>query len=114
MFYINPAINTKNKFDLENFLQFTDGWYCPTNSALIDFIKTIKRSGTYIVSEEGRPDLTSYKLFDDVQYWWILMLYNDVISVEDWTNGLSITVPLLSDLETLYFNLNFYSKTRGI
>jgi hypothetical protein len=56
-----------------------------------------------------RPDLLSYKLYGDTQYWWILFKYNNISDV--W-NDLSveqvISVPDIGDYE------DFYSETKKL
>jgi hypothetical protein len=102
MFKINPKI-TEKRFDASKFMAFADG-YDIIDSAFLSGIKSLPVAGSYIVRlEPGRPDLLSYNLYRDTQYWWLLMLYNDLKLPEDLSMGLEIQYFRVSDLETMYF-----------
>ena len=64
-----------------------------------------------IRKEENRPDLLSYNIYSDTQYWWVLMWYNSLYKPEDLKVGLTINYPALSAIEQLYMNASIYQKT---
>jgi hypothetical protein len=43
--------------------------------------------------EEFRPDLTSYRAYGTVDFWWRLMQVNKIYDIFDYKAGLSIRVP---------------------
>lgn len=105
LFFINLESNSPNRFDPEYFFRYTDN-FDPLTSSFVKDLKNLSQFGQYVVQvEEGRPDLISFKIYGDTQYWWIILLYNDIIYIEDIQIGMSLKFPSLSDLETIYFSL---------
>jgi hypothetical protein len=79
----------------------------PLTSEFLRLMPTLSSSGRYTVQdEEGRPDLLSYRIYGDTQYWWILLYYNSIIDVESLTLNTIVSYPSLTDLESLYFSLS--------
>lgn len=113
MFYIDLDTNTTDRFDLAKFLDFTnDGVFDPLNSYLLYQIPLLPIVGTYTIrKEENRPDLLSYNLYGDTQYWWIILWYNSLYKPEDLKVGVKINYPSLSNIEQLYMNATIYQKT---
>ena len=105
LFYINLDSTAPNRFDPEFFFEYTDNLDL-LNSEFLRQLKELPENGTYTVStEEGRPDLLSYKIYTDTQYWWLLLIYNDLVYVDDLVLGMTIKFPSLADLEAIYFSL---------
>lgn len=51
--------------------------------------------------ESNSPlDLYSYKFYSDERYWWLLMLYNDIIDPDD-TGTVTVVGPSRSSLDGL-------------
>lgn len=113
MFYIDLDTNTADRFDLAKFLDFTDdGIFDPLNSYLLYQIPLLPSIGTYTIrKEENRPDLLSYTLYGDTQYWWIILWYNSLYKPEDLKVGVKINYPSLNNIEQLYMNASIYQKT---
>jgi hypothetical protein len=107
LFYINLDKETESRYDLSKFMRYTDN-YDPLTSDLLKELKSIPSQGNHRITgiDAGRPDKTSLKLYGDFQYWWILMFYNDINSVEDYSNGKTIQYPTRESLENYYFSLN--------
>jgi len=106
MFFINLDYESKERFDLSRFVEFTNGCHDFLLSYFVRELKNLKQYSTFVVqNEEYRPELISYKIYGSVQYWWIIMFYNDLVSIEDITTGLMIGYPSIADLESLYFTL---------
>lgn len=59
--------------------------------------------GIIIKSDLGRPDLFSLRIYDRIDYWWILSKINNI---EDWFNdvyiGQEIIIPHVEDIEDFY------------
>lgn len=105
LFFIDLEKETDKRFDISKFFEFTDN-YDPLSSGFVSSLKSISMGGLYtITKEDGRPDLISNNIYGDTQYWWILMLYNDYVIVEDFKIGEQIKYPSLTELEDLYFSL---------
>ena len=43
--------------------------------------------------EEFRPDLTSFRAYNTVDFWWNIMLANSIADVFEYKAGLSIRIP---------------------
>lgn len=68
----------------------------------------IKRPTTfYTIREEDiqRPELLSYKLYNNQDYWYLLMYINNIHDIwNDLTVGLIIKVPNVRDITEWYLN----------
>lgn len=113
MFYINDGLNTNKRYDMLKFLNYPYDSLTMLDSYFVKKLTDIPYSGTITVTTQvNRPDLLSYDIYGDVQYWWILMLYNGLISPLELTAGLNINFPSLGDLEDIYFTLSIKQKTK--
>lgn len=105
MYKINNNLITEKRFDMAKFMAYADGFDI-IDSNFINSVSNISASGTYIIRlEVSRPDLLSFNLYGDTQYWWLLMLYNDLSLPTDLVAGLEIKYFSIPDLETIYFSL---------
>ncbi|MFA5071267.1 MAG: hypothetical protein WC511_02740 [Candidatus Pacearchaeota archaeon] len=119
MFFINlPLLNKedfKDRYDLQKFVQMTSNVYDLLDSFFATKVKRLEVFGTTTISgEEHRPDLLSYRLYRDVNFWYILMLYNDYITPLDMKEGDTINYPRIEDLEEVYFQLNALQRNTTI
>lgn len=106
MFYIDETYESSIRYDMGKLLEFDEGFRDLINSYFVSEIKNLELEGQYVVvGEEERPDLISYKIYKHTQYWEILMLYNDIIEIEEIINGSIINYPSIDSMETLYFKL---------
>lgn len=111
MFYINNSLQTDKRYDTAKFLEFTDD-LDPLNSYMLININRLPEQGTIILNnQELRPDLLSYKIYGDTQYWWILLKYNNIIDLNDLYKGRVISYPSLNDIEYLYERASILRKT---
>lgn len=113
MFYIDIDTTTTDRFDLAKFMEFgDDGVFDPLNSYMLYQIPRLTTIGTYVIRKEAeRPDLLSYVIYGDTQYWWVLMWYNAITKPQDLVTGLTIKYPSLGQLEQLYTNASVLQKT---
>ena len=113
MFYIDLETTTTDRFDLAKFMDFTeDGVFDPLNSYMLLQIPRLQTVGIYTIrKEENRPDILSWNLYGDTQYWWVLIWYNSILHPYDLKNGVQIKYPSLSALEQLYTNASLLEKT---
>lgn len=113
MFFMEN-IDTEQKWDMIKFLEFNVDNCDPLNSFMYKYIKELPEVGTKIVRRGARrPDTISYLLYGNTQYWWLLMLYNDIININDIRYGMTIRFPSLSSIEELYSRANSLQKTMG-
>jgi len=106
LFFLNLDREFLERFELERFLNFDVDNYDPLNSAILNELTDLKKSGRFIVQgETSRPDNISHKVYGDVQYWWVIMFYNNITDVNDIVTGLELNYPSLTDLEQYYFKL---------
>jgi hypothetical protein len=116
MYFINTDRNIPNRYDIAKFVEWvTPPFESPVYDILFSYFWTtvvaLPQGGTFIVSgEENKPDLIAYKIYGNTQYWWILLLYNGLLSNEDIVAGTKLKYPLLSDLEAVYFKLMGLSR----
>jgi len=45
------------------------------------------------------------EIYNNFQYWWIIMLYNNILKIDELVSGLTLSYPDINDLEDLYFSL---------
>lgn len=106
MFYFNFDKETIDRYDPIKFMRLAEGMYDILDSFFLISLYGLPTIGTFrISSEEYRPDLVAYKIYKDVQYWWILMLYNNFMHYRDLKVGTSVNYPSGASIEDLYFKL---------
>ena len=57
---------------------------------------TISSSDKFTIvppGEEYRPDLTSYRAYNTVDYWWLIMEFNGIFDIYDYKSGTNIRIP---------------------
>jgi len=102
--YVSPATSPE-RFDLARFMNYTDN-FDPITCAFFPQLTNLPVQGNYVVNfEASRPDLLSNSIYQDTQYWWILMLYNGLTDVDQIVQGLNIAFPGVDDIEDLLFSL---------
>jgi hypothetical protein len=98
---------------MARFMNFTDN-FDPLTSSLLTDIKTLPESGVYTVQgEDSRPDLLSYRIYNDPQYWWVLLIFNRKFEFADFKTGDPIAYPSLDSLEDLVFSLKSKASAVG-
>ena len=104
-FFINLGVSSKERFDTSKFFEFTDN-FDPLTSRFVNTVKNLpEKQKFYVQSEEGRPDVISHRVYGDTQYWWIILLYNDIDDVDNLTIGRVLSLPVVDNLEDLFFSL---------
>jgi hypothetical protein len=106
MFYINTDLDTIDRYDISKFIEYLTDNYDPMTSYFLNEVRKLPNQSSYVVtSSENRIDLISYEIYGDVQYWWILLVYNNLIEPENIPGGTLLLYPSLSDLEQFLFTL---------
>ncbi len=105
MYYINLDLDSDARYDMAKFMEY-NGCFDILNSYFIKEVRKLPLFGEYVIqNEEMRPDLISYRIYGNTQYWWILLIYNKLTNHEELVNGVVLKYPSLEDLEDLYFKL---------
>ena len=114
MFYIDNETVTNDKYDLAKFMDFEEnGVFDSLNSYLLYQIPSLPVAGYYTLrKEQNRPDILSYNIYGDTQYWWILLWYNHFLKPQDLKSGIKIKFPSLSAIEQLYLNASLREKLK--
>jgi len=103
---IESSGKVTDRFDLAKFLDYANSFHEPLSSHLLRELNKLPVHGTYrVVSEDNRPELLAYKIYGQVQLWWVVMHYNSIVSVQDIKNSQILKYPSLGDLEKLYYSL---------
>lgn len=73
---------------------------------IIDEFTSIKPMGVfYITNEVLSPDLIAFKLYNDERYWWLLMLYNNLVEVDEIYPGMEFRYPAREAMDSMYSTL---------
>jgi len=104
-YFINLDIDSEERFDLAKFMEYTDN-FDPLTSAMLNEVRDMKTVGKFSVQAfAGRPDLISNEIYGSIQYWYLLMEYNNIETVEDLTAEVTLNYPSAEALEDAYFKL---------
>lgn len=51
----------------------------------------------------GRPDLISFKMYETTEYWWLILVHNDIIDpIDELYTGRVLEIPSLNDYYDFY------------
>lgn len=105
MFTINSSVKTVKKYSIQKYFEWVPSLqiHDPTTAAIIPLIRNLNIAGTYEHKHQrGRLDMASWVIYQDTQFWRILMIFNDMKSFWDLETGGSLVYPSLADLERLF------------
>lgn len=104
-FFINLEKETERRYDMSRFLELSDN-FDPLTSGFYDDIHALPLHGFFVISgEEFRPDAIAHKIYGQTQYWWAIMIYNNLSDINDLVAGTSLRYPSIENLEDAYFKL---------
>jgi hypothetical protein len=104
----------RRRYDFARFVGFREGAFDPANSRFLQRLKELPAIGQYtVVNDEGRPDLVSHAIYQDTQFWWILLAYNGLLKSDDLVPGFEVQYFSLTDLNQLYSALTRAQQTRN-
>ncbi len=68
-----------------------------------DFKDFLELERYYIVQnkEMYRPDILSFNVYQSTEFWWLILLYNDIIDPLELKEGDRIAIPSLNSLKAL-------------
>lgn len=108
MFKINITTETSQRYDPLKFINYSEGTFDILDSEFLRQLQKIKQYGVFkVTTEQFRPELISEKIYGAglTQYWWILMIFNELRSPNELVNGLELKYPFIESLENIYFTL---------
>lgn len=112
MFFLKDDKQQPKRFDMIKFFNFDADNIESLTSFFGYAIPRLPEIGTRtVIQEEKRPDLLSYNIYNDTQYWWILLWYNNILNVNELTAGMEIRYPALNAIEELYMMASTLKKT---
>ena len=81
-----------------------EGQYDWLDFRMVSLVLSLSKVGEYTISyNERRPDLISLDIYGSQEYWEILLVYNDVLSVDELIPGRVLKYPSREDLEYSLF-----------
>lgn len=107
--YFNDKFSPSRLVKLE---EFYDTGYCfpdYINSGFLHKVRQLEPVGTYIIIDEKRPDLISWDIYNRVDLWWVILIYNG-LTIEGLLPGVIVKYPSLTDLEVIIHNLTAQAK----
>lgn len=115
-FFINLDLESKERFDFAKLMRFdNEDNYDPLTSSFLLEINDLPEQGNYKVrTEDERPENISFYIFGDAQFWWILLVYNNILSYRDLASGQVLRFPSLEDIESLFFSLKSKEFAEGL
>ncbi|WYW02715.1 tail sheath [Pseudomonas phage vB_PpuM-Peetri] len=99
------------RYDLEKFIQVVSAggvdMYDPLSSVFLKQLSLLEKAGTLLVGadDEYHPEFLSYTIYGTVDYWALLMHYNNKCLFTELKVGTVMNYFRVSDLEDLYFRL---------
>jgi len=107
MYKINLTYQGFPKYSLGRFCEYQEGIYDVVTSLFFEQLSTLPPSKfiTLDAKYEHRPDLLSYDEYGDTQYWYLIMVYNNIIDIDNFVAGIKLKLFSLEDLEILYQSL---------
>ena len=122
MFFINLEIESDERFDLAKFMDYSDdlkgvaaGRFDPLTSFFLRELPKLRSRGQYAIQvEEFRPDQISFKFFGTTEYWWVIMSYNNMLSIEELTTGTILEIPSEESMSQLFFRLRALDQAKEL
>ena len=105
-FYYN-YIDTPVRYESSKFFPFSEvGGFDIIRSYFAQQLGYIPEFGDMeIVTNEGRIDLCAVDALGETQYYWLLLMYNGIIDVNELTTGKILKIPDKNKIEELYFRV---------
>lgn len=105
-FFIDTSIDYDERFTMAKFMEYVSDNFEPLTSHIITEIKKLPIEGTYVYkSINYRLDVLAKLVYDDEQFWWVLMIYNEFDSADKLVYNTNVKYPSLTDIEQLYYSL---------
>jgi hypothetical protein len=75
-----------------------------------DFVKDIKNIKNFKEDKEKNLDFLAKKYYNNVEYWWVIAIYNDIIDPFDFEKEI-IRIPDINEVENIYMD---YKIQKGL
>lgn len=100
-------IDTPVRYESSKFFPFSEvGGFDIIRSYFAQQLGFIPEFGDMeIVTNEGRIDLAALDAMGETQYFWLLLMYNGIIDVNELSTGKILKIPDKNKLEELYFRV---------
>lgn len=111
---IDPDVESTDRWDARKFSPFVmndNGEELESGADVLvspfrNGVKLLDVHGTLRVTvEENNAPLLAYRIYGNVNLWWILCLYNDIEDPCDIPEGTEIQYPKMQDVLNLYFSV---------
>lgn len=109
-FYIDPNNRGSFRYDVSRFMEYREGLHDDFTSYLLSRLETLPILGQYRIQVQARPDVYSRDIYDNTDYWQLLLLYNNIVLIDELTPGKILLYPNLDELEDIYFSLGILSS----
>ena len=105
-FYIDLEKRTSFRYDISKLMEFNEGVYDEFTSYFIEEMRKLPANGrVYTIKEDNRPDIYSADIYGSTDFWYILLLYNNLVLMSDMKRGTELRFPSQAGLENLYTKL---------
>lgn len=107
-FFFNSEQESPERFDMAKFMDWAlDDNYDPLTSRFFERMRKFDVGGKRLVqNSDARPDLLSKDLYEgDTQYWWIVLLYNNILKIDELYPDKKLNYISASDIEDFVFGL---------
>ena len=110
IFFQNKDNQYSTNIDMAKFISFDEETGRPSilTSYFITQIRQIKNYEVVSITNEllEAPDFVSFKRYQQNHgYWWIIMIYNNLLDFSELSFGMQIKVPLLSEINKIIANM---------
>ena len=117
MFFYNQKLENITDTGLiqeEHFFKFDEknACYDMFDNTFINSFMKLKSIGNYVITsnDEKRPDLISYNIYNTVKYWWLLILYNEILDSDELKKDKQLKYFDINDLNKLIMDLSIKQK----
>ena len=107
-------IQNPNAYAPEHFLEFIDielwkkdgvSLYDTSTSMFLDKLSKLSPYGSYPITIPFRPDVYSYDIYGTTSYWWVLLAYNNIVSMSSLELNRELNFPSFIDLENIMLTM---------
>jgi hypothetical protein len=110
IFFQNKNNQYSTNIDMAKFISFDEETGRPSilTSYFITQIRQIKNYEVVSITNEllEAPDFVSFKRYQQNHgYWWVIMIYNNLLDFSELSFGMQIKVPLLSEINKIIANM---------
>lgn len=104
-FFYSSEIESDERFDMAKFMEYTDN-FDPLTSRFFEKARKFKVGGKRLVQNaDSRPDILASDIYKDTQYWWIILLYNNILKIDDLYPETKLEYVSPNDIEDFVFGL---------